>query len=204
MWDSGEKLDTYSTLPDLVKTPSADKYNFVEPYQQNQPLQTEQSLMPAYQAVSPANFVMPSKSSESMLSHSSSSATNVDHLSPLTVAPVRAASPAQVEVPPQSQRGEQVVLPVSTCTSDTNIGGNETPESSMLDVSGPLPQSLSPSPAGAEGEPAASPQLTPLQHSGMNEEETAGPAADQFEEEEDGGEKSVISDVSSLTAGTGM
>ena len=198
MWDSGEKLDTHSTLPDFVKTPSADNHNFVEPYQQDPPLQTERSLMPAHQAVSPANFVMPSKSSESMLSHSSNSTTNVDHLSPLTVAPVRAASPAQVEIPPQSQRGERIVLPIST--SDTNIGGNETSESSMLDVSGPLPRSLSPSPAGAEGEPAASPQLTPLQHSGMNEEETAGPTADQCEEE---GEKSVLSDVSSLTAGTG-
>ena len=201
MWDSGEKLDTHSTLPDLVKTPSADNHNFVEPYQQDPPLQTERSLMSAHQAVSPANFVMPSKSSEPMLSHSSNSATNVGHLSPLTVAPVRAASPAQVEIPPQSQRGEQVVLPKST--SDTNIGGNETSESSMLDVSGPLPQSLSPTPAG-EGEPAGSPQLTPLQqHSGMNEEETAGPEADQCEEEEEG-EKSVLSDVSSLTAGTGM
>ena len=200
MWDSGEKLDTHSTLPDLVKTPSADNHNFVEPYQQNPPLQTERSLMPAHQAVSPANFVMPSKSSESMLSHSSNSTTNVDHLSPLTVAPVRAASPAQVEIPPQSQRGERIVLPIST--SDTNIGGNETSESSMLDVSGPLPRSLSPSPAGAEGEPAVSPQLTPLQHNGMNEEETAGPAADQCEEEEER-ENSVLSDVSSLTAGTG-
>ena len=198
MWDSGEKLDTHSTLPDLVKTPSADNHNFVEPYQQDPPLQTERSLMPAHQAVSPANFVMPSKSIEPMLSHSSSSANNVDHLSHLPVAPVRAASPAQVEIPSQSQRGERIVLPIST--SDTNIGGNETSESSMLDVSGPLPRSLSPSPAGAEGEPAASPQLTPLQHSGMNEEETAGPTADQCEEE---GEKSVLSDVSSLTAGTG-
>ena len=202
MWDSGEKLDTHSTLPDLVKTPSADNHNFVEPYQQDPPLQTERSLMPAHQAVSPANFVMPSKSSEPMLSHSSNSATNVDHLSPLTVAPVLTVSPAQVEIPPQSQRGEQVVLPIST--SDTNIGGNETSESSMLDVSGPLPRSLSPSPAGAEGAPAASPQLTPLQHGGMNEEKTAGPVADQCEEEEDDGEKSVTSDVSSLTAGTGM
>ena len=202
MWDSGEKLDTHSTLPDLVKTPSADNHNFVEPYQQDPPLQTERSLMPAHQAVSPANFVMPSKSSEPMLSHSSSSATNVDHLSHLPVAPVRAASPAQVEIPSQSQRGERVVLPIST--SDTNIGGNETSESSMLDVSGPLPRSLSPTPAGAEGEPAASPQLTPLQHSGMNEEETAGPAADQSQCDEDDVEKSVLSDVSSLTAGTGM
>ena len=202
MWDSGEKLDTHSTLPDLVKTPSADNHNFVEPYQQDPPLQTERSLMPAHQAVSPANFVMPSKSSEPMLSHSSNSAINVEHLSPLTVATARTVSPVQVEIPPQSQRGERVVLPIST--SDTNIGGNETSESSMLDVSGLLPRSLSPSPAGAEGEPAGSPQLTPLQqHSSMNEEETAGPAADQCEEEEDGGEKSVISDVSSLTAGTG-
>ena len=201
MWETGEKLDTHSTLPDFVKTSSADNHNFVEPYQQDPPLQTERSLMPAHQAVSPANFVMPSKSSESMLSHSSNSAIDVDHLSPLTVAPVRAASPAQVEIPPQSQRGERVVLPIST--SDTNIGGNETSESSMLDVSGPLPRSLSPSPAGAEGEPAGSPQLTPLQHNGMNEEESAGPAADQCEEEEEG-EKSVISDVSILTAGTGM
>ena len=202
MWDSGEKLDTHSTLPDLVKTPSADNHNFVEPYQQDPPLQTERSLMPAHQAVGPANFVMPSKSSEPMLLHSPSSATNVDHLSPLTVAPVLTVSPAQVEIPPQSQRGEQVVLPVSTCTSDTNIGGNETSESSMLDVSGPLPRSLSPTPADAEGELAGSPQLTPLQHSGMNEEETAGRAADQCEEDEEG-EKSVLSDVSSLTAGTG-